>query len=291
MNLQIKAKNLEEILSGYPDLIVAFSGGVDSTLLLFVAHRVLNERVLAVTARSPVHPEREVRFAEEFAAALGIRHMVVDSREMQQADFRANRADRCYVCKRNLLADLLEIGRRRGMIHVVHGANLDDLGDYRPGMNAAREMGVTAPLVEAGLSKDEIRQLSRQFDLPTWNKPSMACLATRVPHGTPIREETLKVIDAAEDYILSLGASTVRVRHHGDMARIELSLADIGWILDPPTRLAITNRLKDLGFHYVTLDLEGYTSGSMNRSVTDSEKMTVGLTPQSRPREPAPKKG
>ncbi len=269
MNLQEKTEKLKEILKGYPDLIVAFSGGVDSTLLLYVAHTVLGEKILAVTARSPVHPAREIRFAEEFTAARGIQHIVVVSGEMQQADFRANRSDRCYVCKRNLLADLIELGRDRGMIHVVHGANFDDLNDYRPGMKAAREMEVTAPLVEAGLNKDEIRLISQQFNLPTWNKPSMACLATRVPYGTPIREETLAMIDAAEEFILSIGASTVRVRHHGDTARIEVNPEDFKRILSPSTRLAVTDRLKTLGFSYVTLDLEGYTSGSMNRNLAD----------------------
>jgi uncharacterized protein len=289
MNLQEKTEKLKEILKSYPDLIVAFSGGVDSTLLLYVAHMVLGEKVLAITAHSPVHPEREIRFAKEFTTELGIRHVVVASREMQQADFRANRSDRCYVCKRNILADLIELGNGRGMAHVVHGANLDDLKDYRPGMKAARELGVTAPLVEAGLNKDDIRLVSRQLDLPTWNKPSMACLATRVPYGTIIREETLAMIDAAEEMILSVGASTVRVRHHGDIARIELDPEDFERILVPSTRLAVTDRLKALGFNYVTLDLEGYTSGSMNRNMTDAEKFNDSPAPKLRSYAPANK--
>ena len=273
MYLINKSKKLKDILSKYSDLIVAFSGGVDSTLLLYMAHEVLGEKVLAITARSPVHPEREVRFAEEFTAEKKIPHLVVDSREMQQDDFRANRPDRCYVCKKNLLTDLIELGRIRGMKHIVHGANMDDLGDYRPGMEAAQEMGVSAPLMEAGLTKEEIRLLSRQLNLPTWNKPSMACLATRVPYGTVINEEMLKTIDAAEDYILSFGVSTVRVRHHGDIARLELLPEDIKLILSDSTRQIIADHLKSLGYKYITIDLDGYTSGSMNRPLEDADKV------------------
>jgi uncharacterized protein len=271
MNLQKKSKELEDILGKYSDLIVAFSGGVDSTLLLYMAHKILGDQVLAITARSPVHPEREVRFAVEFTAQMGIPHMVVASREMQQDDFRANRPDRCYVCKKNLLTDLIELGRKRGIKHLVHGANLDDLGDYRPGMDAAQEMGVTAPLVEAGLTKQDIRLLSRQLNLPTWNKPSMACLATRIPYGNTINEETLKTIDDAEDFILSLGVSTVRVRHHGDIARIELLPDDLKRMLSESTRQDIASHLKSLGFKYVAIDLDGYNSGSMNRTLKDDD--------------------
>ena len=273
MHLKNKSKKLKDILSNYSDLIVAFSGGVDSTLLLFMAHEVLGEKVLAITARSPIHPEREVRFAEEFTAEMEIPHIVVDSREMQQDDFRANRPDRCYVCKKTLLTDLIELGRIHGMKHIVHGANLDDLGDYRPGMDAAQEMGVSAPLMEAGLTKEEIRLLSRQLNLPTWNKPSMACLATRVPYGTVINKEMLKTIDAAEEYILSFGVSTVRVRHHGDIARIELLPEDLKRLLSESNRQVISGHLKSLGFKYVTFDLDGYTSGSMNRPLKDSDKV------------------
>ena len=273
MHLINKSKKLKDILSKYSDLIVAFSGGVDSTLLLYMAHEVLGEKVLAITARSPVHPEREVRFAEEFTAEMEIPHLVIDSQEMQQDDFRANRPDRCYVCKKNLLTDLIELGRIRGMKHIVHGANMDDLSDYRPGMEAAQEMGVSAPLMEAGLTKEEIRLLSRQLNLPTWNKPSMACLATRVPYGTVINEEMLKSIDAAEDYILSFGVSTVRVRHHGDIARLELLPEDIKLILSDSTRQIIADHLKSLGYKYITIDLDGYTSGSMNRPLEDADKV------------------
>jgi uncharacterized protein len=272
IHLKKKSQKLIDILSTYSDLIVAFSGGVDSTLLLFQAHKVLGEKVLAITARSPVHPEREVRFAKQFTAEMGISHLVIDSREMQQDDFRANRPDRCYICKKNLLTDLIELGRNRGMTHLVHGANMDDLGDYRPGMDAAREMGVSAPLVEAGLTKEDIRLLSRHLNLPTWNKPSMACLATRVPYGTEINEEILKTIDAAEDHILSLGVSTVRVRHHGDIARIELLPDDLKRMLSESIRQVIADRLKSLGFKFVVIDLDGYTSGSMNRSLEDADK-------------------
>ncbi len=267
MELSEKTEGLKRILRGYPALIIAFSGGVDSTLLLFLAHAELGQNVLAVTARSPIHPERELRFAEEFTAARGIRHEVIDSREIHQADFLANPPERCYVCKKTLLGDLIELGRRLGIQHVAHGANVDDSNDFRPGSRAAREMGIAAPLVEAGLTKADIRRLSRDMSLPTWNKPSMACLASRIPYGTPITETALKMIDAAEEFILGLGFATVRVRQHGDVARIELGPGESDRMVTTPARLRVAQHLKELGFRYVALDLEGYTTGSLNRAL------------------------
>ncbi|MFZ0611773.1 MAG: ATP-dependent sacrificial sulfur transferase LarE [Desulfobacterales bacterium] len=267
MGLPEKTDGLKRILRGYPALIVAYSGGVDSTLLLFLAHAELGQNVLAVTARSPIHPARELRLATEFTAARGIRHKIIDSREIQQADFLANPSERCYVCKKYLLGDLIELGRRLGIQHVAHGANVDDSHDFRPGSRAAREMGIAAPLVEAGLTKADIRRLSRDMGLPTWNKPSMACLASRIPYGTPITEKALKMIDAAEEFILALGFATVRVRQHGDIARIELKPGECDRMLAAQTRLMVVKRLKELGFRYVALDLEGYTTGSLNRAL------------------------
>ncbi|MFZ0243273.1 MAG: ATP-dependent sacrificial sulfur transferase LarE [Desulfobacterales bacterium] len=274
MGLPEKSDGLKRVLRGYPALIIAYSGGVDSTLLLFLAHAELGQNVLAVTARSPIHPARELRMATEFTAARGIRHKIISSREIQQADFLANPSERCYVCKKYLLEDLIDLGRRVGIQHVAHGANLDDLGDFRPGSRAAREMGIAAPLVEAGLTKADIRRLSRDLGLPTWNKPSMACLASRIPYGTPITEKALEMIDAAEEVILALGFATVRVRHHGDIARIELAPGECERMMAAETRRVVVKHLKELGFRYVALDLEGYTTGSLNRALSRQQRVS-----------------
>lgn len=266
MGINAKIEKLEAILSRYPELIVAYSGGVDSTLLLSMAQRVLGKKVVAVTAQSPLHPSREIQSARELTATMGIRHRIITSREMQRADFLANPKDRCYICKKNLLADIIDLGHRIGIVHVVHGANMDDLDDFRPGMQAARELSVEAPLLEAGLKKDDIRLISRQLDLPTWDKPALACLATRIPYGVPITRKRLEAIDAAEEYLLALGITSMRVRHHGDIARIEMDPDDFTIVLSQAIREAIVGRLRQLGFKYVVIDLEGYTSGSMNRA-------------------------
>ena len=261
-----KRKKLRSIIRRFDGLVVAFSGGVDSTFLLAFAHQILKDRIVAVTAQSPVHPARESEFAVRFAKSRNITHRLVRSREMQQTDFLANPVDRCYICKKNILADLLEIGRQLGIDTVAHGANVDDLGDYRPGMQAAREAGVEAPLLEAGLTKADIRVLSKEMKLETWNKPSMACLATRIPFGTTITEAALQMVDAAEQVLLDLGFTTCRVRHHGDMGRIELLPDELSKALEADIREKITGELRRIGFRYVTLDLSGYVQGSMNPS-------------------------
>jgi uncharacterized protein len=237
---------------------------VDSTFLLAVAHSVLGDRLVAVTAQSPVHPARESAFAVRFAKSRHIRHRLVRSQEMQQADFLANPLDRCYICKKNILAQLLAIGRQLGVDRVAHGANVDDLGDYRPGMQAAEEAGVAAPLLEAGLTKDDIRRLSKQMNLETWDRPSMACLATRIPYGTPITETALKMVDQAEELLLNLGFTTCRVRHHGDVCRIELLPDELVKALEGDIRRTVAIELRRIGFRYVTVDLQGYVQGSMN---------------------------
>ena len=263
-DLNQKKEKLQKIIGRYDGLVVAFSGGVDSTFLLAVAHGVLGDRVLAVTAQSPVHPSRESKFAVRFAESRNIRHRLVRSREMQQADFLANPVDRCYICKKNILADLLEIGRQEGIAHVAHGANVDDLGDYRPGMKAAEEAQVAAPLLEAGLTKADIRRLSQQMELETWNRPSMACLATRIPYGTPITEKALGMVDRAEQVLLDMGFTTCRVRHHGEVGRIELPADELARALDEDIRRQIATELRRVGFKHVALDLRGYVQGSMN---------------------------
>jgi len=264
MDLEKKKDKLQEILCRFDGLVVAFSGGVDSTFLLAAAHGILGDRLVAVTAQSPVHPARESDFAVRFAKSRNIAHRLVRSREMQQADFLANPVDRCYICKKNILADLLEIGRELGIEHVAHGANMDDLGDYRPGMQAAQEAGVAAPLLEAGLTKADIRLLSKQMNLETWDRPSMACLATRIPYGTPITEAALEMVDQAEQVLLDLGFTTCRVRHHGDVCRIELPPDELNKAFDDDIRRKIVSELRRAGFRYIALDLLGYVQGSMN---------------------------
>lgn len=264
---QNKKEKLVSILEKYDNLIVAFSGGVDSTFLLKSAHEILKGNVVAVTARSSVQPERETDFAIKFAKNLGIKHIIMQSREMSKPDFVANTKDRCYVCKKLLAEDLLKLASDMEIKHVAHGANMDDMDDFRPGLKAAREMGIEAPLVDACLTKKDIRFLSKEMDLVTWDKPSMACLASRIPYGTPITDEALNKIDQAEQFVLSLGFISCRVRYHNEVARIEVSPGDFKRLFDDKTRTAIISKFKDIGFLYISLDLEGYIQGSMNRSL------------------------
>ena len=266
-DIQNKKEKLISIIEKYDNLIVAFSGGVDSTFLLGVAREVLKDNVVAVTARSPVHPERETEFTKKFAKSSGIKHIMMQSREMSQENFVANTKDKCYLCKKLLAEDLLKLASEMGIKHVAHGANMDDMDDFRPGLKAAREMGIEAPLVDASLTKKDIRFLSKEMDLVTWDKPSMACLASRIPYGTPITDEALNKIDRAEQFILGLGFISCRVRYHKEVARIEVSPEDFKKTFDDKIRTVIINKLKDIGFLYISLDMEGYIQGSMNRSL------------------------
>jgi len=264
-SLKTKKERLVSLLKQFEALIVAFSGGVDSTFLLAVAHETLKKNLVALTAESPIHPARENQAAAVFAQNLGVQHIVLQSREMSRPDFIANTKDRCYICKKYLLEDLLKIAKDMGIENVAHGVNVDDLEDFRPGFAAAYEMGIKAPLVDAGLNKDDIRALSKQMNLKTWNKPPMACLATRIPYGTPITEKALNMVDQAELAILSLGFTSCRVRLHGNMARIEVDPVEIERVLEKGNRSAIIGKLRGIGFFYVALDMEGYQQGSMNR--------------------------
>ncbi|MBW1868567.1 MAG: ATP-dependent sacrificial sulfur transferase LarE [Deltaproteobacteria bacterium] len=248
-------------------LLVAFSGGVDSSFLLASAHQALGNGVVAVTATSSIHPRREQDEASKFTRAREINHIIFKSDETKIPEFLSNSPDRCYHCKKALSKEFLRIAKEKAISHVAHGANADDLEDYRPGFRAAEEAGIIAPLINAGLLKDEIRFLAREMGLSVWDKPAMACLASRFPYGTPITEKGLKMVEEAEEFLLNEGFRGLRVRHHGPVARIEISTSDLRKIVNDDTRKAIVEKLRSIGFEHIALDLEGYISGKMNRSL------------------------
>ncbi len=265
--VHLKEKALLQALKELESLLIAYSGGVDSTFLLAAAHQVLGGKVLAVTATAPFYLSREIEDAVAFAQERGIEHLLVPSEAGNLAAFRVNRPDRCYHCKKLLFITLKDLAERRGFKHLAHAANVDDSGDYRPGAKAAEEAGVLSPLVDAGLSKEEIRYLSRRMGLPTWDKPAMSCLATRIAYGEPITDEKLRMIEAAEAFIAAHGFKQFRVRCHGSMARIEVEKAALARILESPLREQIIATFKEIGFLHVSMDLEGYVMGSMNRGI------------------------
>ncbi len=265
--LQAKKTKLMSILSDLDSLLVAFSGGVDSTLLLAVAHDILGQRLLAVTAFSPLHPEQEKRAAKALAKRMGVRHTLIHSGEMALPGFTHNPSDRCYHCKVHLFGRLLKMAEEKGLQCVAHGANLDDLQDYRPGLQAAREMQIRAPLMDAGLTKADIRELSRKMGLETWDKPAMACLASRIPYNTALTVEKLAMVERAEEVLHRLGFRHCRVRHHGILARIEVPPEAFPDILQEEKTAEIIQLLRALGFDHISLDLEGYVQGSMNRGI------------------------
>jgi uncharacterized protein len=267
LKVEEKKQALLDNLRALDSLIVAFSGGVDSTFLLAAAHEALGDKVLAVTAHSPIYPRSETEEAVAFARRRGIEHVLLASEGYNLPELMANPPERCYFCKKYLFEQLREIAGQRGIRSIAHAANMDDFDDYRPGWKAAVEMGGLAPLVDARFTKEEIRLLSKEMGLSTWDKPSMACLASRVPYGEPITETKLRMIGEAEKEIASLGFRQYRVRHHGPVARIELPAPDMKRIMEPEVRERIVAKLKELGFLYVTLDLEGYVTGSMNRTL------------------------
>ncbi|MDR3579821.1 MAG: ATP-dependent sacrificial sulfur transferase LarE [Oryzomonas sp.] len=262
--VQEKYDRLRSILAELGGCVVAFSGGVDSTFLFAVAADVLGDRVVAVTATSHTYPERELREARELAGQIGGRHREIVSEELDIPEFRNNPPNRCYYCKRELFGKLRAIAGEEGFAHVVDGANIDDRNDHRPGRIAAREVGVRSPLEEAGFGKDDIRQASRMLRLPTWQKQAFACLSSRFPHGIEITAEKLAVVEKCENLLHDEGFKTFRVRAHGDLARIEVGREEIGRILDENFRDRIHEAFQQAGFRYVSLDLAGYRTGSMN---------------------------
>ena len=269
-----KLAALRDNLRKFGSLVVAFSGGVDSAFLLKVAHDVLGGRAMAVTAHSPALPHRELREAETFARALGVDHVIIRTDEFTLSDYVDNPPDRCYFCKREIFTQISMIATQHGLHRVADGSNVDDRGDYRPGMRALRELGVVCPLNEAGLGKQDIRLLSRQMGLPTWDKPARACLSSRIPYGQKITREKIAAIDKAEAFLLGLGFRQVRVRYHGDIARIEVSKEERQRFFDSTLMDKIAATLKQYGFSYVTLDLQGYRTGSLNEVIEDA-----GATP------------
>ena len=265
--LHEKKAALTARLRAYGRLLVAFSAGVDSTFLLAAAQEALGENVLAVSAQALFVPAREQEEAVRFCQARGIRHHLIRMNYEEIPNFTSNPPDRCYFCKKAIFSAFLEEARRNDIPYVAEGSNLDDLSDYRPGLKAIQELGIVSPLKEAGLGKADIRALSREMGLPSWNKPSFACLASRFVYGESITLEKLQRIEQAEDRLLSLGFTQFRVRLHGDMARIELLPEEMTRLMDPALREEIRSFFHQLGFVYVTLDLDGFRSGSMNRTL------------------------
>ncbi len=265
--LEVRAATLDQLLRALPSLVVAYSGGVDSAFLAWAATRALGDRALCVTADSPSYPERHRSMALTVAGQFGFQHEIILTDELSRPEYRANAPDRCYHCKHELYTHLTDLARTRGFAAVADGSNLDDRGDYRPGRRAAREFGVISPLDEAGLSKDDIRALSHEAGLPTWDEPASACLSSRVPYLSEVTDEKLRTIERAEEAVRALGFRIVRVRHHGQVARLELGTEEMARAIEPAIAAAITQALTAIGFRFVALDLKGYRLGSLNEGV------------------------
>jgi uncharacterized protein len=264
---QEKLRRLKELLTEMGSVLIAYSGGVDSTFLASVANEVLGQRAMAVFAHSPIYPPHEREDAEALARKLGFRFTMIEGNELKNPRFVANSPDRCYYCKRELVQQLRGIASAEGLDWVVDGSNYDDLGDYRPGRKALAELGIRSPLCEVELTKDEIRRLSKKKGLPTWDKPASPCLASRIPYGTPVTKDTLRRIADGERYLRNLGIHECRLRHHENIARIEVNGQGMSLLLKNQIRQDLVKQIKALGYTYVTLDLGGYRSGSLNEEL------------------------
>ncbi|MFQ5928955.1 MAG: ATP-dependent sacrificial sulfur transferase LarE [Acidobacteriota bacterium] len=274
MTLEEKEQHLIEFVRNYESALVAFSGGVDSALLAFVTNRVLGERSLAVTAISPSVSELQREIAQDFARKYKLNHRVIHTGEMEDPNYTSNPANRCYFCKTELYTHLKRLREDWKLEVIFDGSNADDVGDYRPGRQAASEEGVVSPFIEVGINKEEIRGLSRKWELPTWDQPAMPCLSSRFPYGIGITEEKLRQVDQAESFLRALGLRNFRVRHHENLARIEVDRAEMARILDPELFDKISHQFKSLGYQYVTLDLQGFRSGSLNEILT-ADRLTA----------------
>ncbi len=266
-SLLAKYEKLKEHIASFGSVAVAFSSGVDSTFLLYAAKEALFDNVIAVTASSCSFPVRELNEAKAYCEKMGIRHYIVRSEELEIEGFSHNPTNRCYLCKRELFEKIGNVAKEQNINEIAEGSNLDDNGDYRPGLQAVAEFGIKSPLREVGFTKQEIRDLSEYLDIPTWDKQSFACLASRFPYGEVINEQKLNMVDKAEQLLLDMGFHQLRVRIHGDMARIELLPEEFPKFMEQETRLAIYEKFKEYGFSYVSLDIIGYRTGSMNETI------------------------
>jgi uncharacterized protein len=275
MTLTQKRISLESHLKDLESVVVAFSGGVDSALVLAMSLAVLGKKnTLAVTAQSESLAERELEAAKKLAEGMGTEHLILPTNEMNSPQYRANPTNRCYHCKSELYSKLSVLAKERNIAHIVNGINQDDLGDHRPGIVAAEEFGVVSPLAQSGFTKNDIRELSRQIGLSNWEKPAQPCLSSRIPYGEPVSPEKLSMIEQAEDLLLSLGFTELRVRHHGDIARIELNKNDMPRASTEPVSATILEQFKRIGFKYVTLDMEGFRSGRLNEGLIKVKEET-----------------